>query len=135
MTLLHWSPNLSVGIDFMDNDHKQLMVLINDLHAAIGSKSAAEVVTKKMDKVIDFTQRHFTREEKEMEKNDYHEFEHHKRLHEALIEEIVELRQDYVAGDMEIGSETTDFLENWLISHILESDKHLGGFLEGRSSK
>ncbi len=135
MTLLHWSPNLSVGIDFMDNDHKQLMVLINDLHAAIESKSTAEVVTKRMDKLIDFTQRHFTREEKEMENNDYHEFEQHKRLHEALIEEIVELRQEFVAGDIEIGSETTDFLESWLISHILESDKHLGGFLEGRGSR
>lgn len=135
MTLLHWSPNLSVGIEFMDNDYKQLMVLINDLHDAVGSGSTTEIVTQKMDKVIDFTQRHFIREEKEMEKNNYHWFEHHKRIHEALIEEIVELRQKFVVGDIEIGSETTDFLESWLISHILESDKHLGGFLEGRSSR
>ena len=112
MALLHWSPNLSVGVEFMDNDHKQLMVLINELHDAIGSASAAEIVTEKMDKLIDFAQRHFTREEKEMEKNQYHWFEHHKRIHEALIEEIVELRQEFVAGDIEIGSETTDFMES-----------------------
>ncbi|MFQ6024462.1 MAG: bacteriohemerythrin [Acidiferrobacterales bacterium] len=134
MALLHWSPNLSVGIDFMDDDHKQLIVLINEFHDAVGTGSTKELITEKFDKLIDFAQRHFLREEKAMEENNYHWFEHHKRVHEALIEEIVELRQDFVAGDLDIGLETTNFLESWLISHILESDKHLGGFLEGRSS-
>ena len=46
-------------------------------------------------------------------------------------EEIQELRKNFVAG-MEIGPEITEFLKSWLISHIMESDKHFGGYLEGR---
>jgi hemerythrin-like metal-binding protein len=66
-----------------------------------------------------------------MAREEYPEAEHHAKIHQALTEEIQEFRKEFGAG-MEIGPEITEFIKRWLISHIMESDKHLGGFLEGR---
>jgi len=56
----------------------------------------------------------------------YPEAEHHQGLQEALIEEMRELRGAFEDGG-EIGSEATEYISSWLVSHVRVSDKQLGG--------
>ncbi|MFQ5936353.1 MAG: bacteriohemerythrin [Acidiferrobacterales bacterium] len=132
MAFLQWSPNLSVGIDFMDADHQKLMELLTELHDLVGPGPIQTAAVEKLDELIDFTQQHFRLEERLMEQSGYDGFEEHRQLHEVLLQEIAELRQHLVAGEKSAGPEIMDFLKDWLIRHILESDKQLGGFLQGR---
>lgn len=131
MAFLQWSPDLSVGIDFIDADHQKLMELLTELHDLIGPSRAQSAVVK-LDELIDFTRQHFRLEERLMQESGYAAFEQHRQSHEVLLQEIGELRQHLAGGEKEAGRETMDFLRDWLLGHILESDKDLGGFLERR---
>ena len=130
MSSLHWSPNLSVGVEALDADDRELIDLMNDLDAEIGREAGHDAIMRKLDQLIARTETHFRHEEAMMAEASYPEAEHHARLHEALMGEIWELREIHASGT-DIGPEIADFIKRWLISHIMESDKHLGGYLEG----
>ncbi len=131
MAIVHWSPNLSIGIDEIDAEHMELIDLLNNLFAEISKGSSYDKITHCFDQVVHRTQEHFRHEEAIMARIAYPELSHHRRIHEALIEEIRGFWEELDCG-MEIGPEIPNFFKTWLISHILESDRHLGGFLEGR---
>ncbi|WP_299391618.1 bacteriohemerythrin [Pelagibius sp.] len=128
---IHWSPNLSVGVAAIDGDHRALIDLLNALAAAVAGAGGHGDITLKLDELIARTEAHFRSEEEIMAREHYPEAGHHARVHEALLDEIRQFRSDHLAGT-DIGPEITEFLKRWLISHIIESDKHLGGYLEGR---
>jgi hemerythrin len=130
MAFVQWSLNLSVGIDFMDADHRKLMELLTELHDLVGTGQGQAAMVEKLDELIDFTEQHFRLEERLMEENAYDEFEQHRQLHELLLQEVAELRQHLTVGEKNAGHEVMDFLKDWLMRHILESDKDLGGFLQ-----
>ncbi len=135
MAFLAWSPNLSVGIDFIDADHRQHIALLTELHDLMESGQTRIAAVEKLDELIEFSQQHFGLEERLMKENDYPGSEQHKAVHDALLDEIAELRERLISGDTDMGPELIDSLKDWLIVHILESDKHLGGFLEGRLTR
>ncbi|MDH3714546.1 MAG: bacteriohemerythrin [Gammaproteobacteria bacterium] len=134
MPLMHWSPNLSVGIEFMDTEHEQLMGAINELHEQLSS-GQQERLAATLNELLRQTREHFEHEESIMRKHDYRHFEQHKRLHDALLEELEEFRDRTGKQGKHPGTELSDFLKDWLLEHILESDKHLGGFLEGAGAR
>jgi hemerythrin-like metal-binding protein len=134
MSIAHWSTNLSVGVEELDSDHRELIELLNRLDIEVGRAAHQDEVARLLDELMSRTQAHFRREEELMAQQDYPDAGHHARLHRALIEEMQEFREDMVTG-MEVGPEITDFIKRWLVSHIIESDKHLGGFLEGRKER
>ena len=133
MSVAHWSPNLSVGIEVLDSDHQTLIEVLNRLDAEVGRGAAHDRIAGILDELIADTEAHFRREEEIMAREDYPDAEHHGLIHKALIDEIEEFRQRFAAG-MEIGPEITEFIKRWLIGHIMESDKHLGGYLLGRGA-
>ena len=133
MTIAHWSPNLSVGVEELDSDHQGLIDVLNQLDAEVGRSAGHDSIARILDELISHTEAHFRREEEIMARERYPDAEHHAMVHQALIEEIQEFRKDFDEG-MEIGPEITEFIKGWLVGHIMESDKHLGGYLLGRRS-
>lgn len=133
MTAVRWSPNLSVGSEEIDSEHAKLIDLLNALASEIEAGGGHDAIRERLDSLIAETEQHFRHEEAIMDRESYPELGYHQRIHQALIQEIAEFR-DSLDDGMEIGSEITDFIKNWLISHIMESDKQLGGYLEGRKS-
>ncbi len=130
MPLMHWSPNLSVGVEFMDTEHQQLMQLVNQLHDELTAGREGQVVPA-LEALLRATREHFENEERTMADAGYRHLEQHKRLHDALLDELEEFRDRTADEDWQPGTELSDFLKDWLLEHILESDKHLGGFIEG----
>ena len=121
---------MSVGIDFMDADHQKLVELLNELNNLTKPGVAQSTAVEKLDELIDFAQQHFRLEERLMEENDYDGFEQHRQSHEVLLQDIAELRQHLIGEEATAGLAVMDFLKDWLMGHILESDRELGGFLE-----
>lgn len=134
MSTAHWSPNLSVGVEALDSDHQALIEALNRLDEEVGRAAGHDAISRTLDELISRTETHFRAEENIMAREEYPEAKHHTRVHQALMEEVQAFRQEFEAG-MELGPENTAFLKRWLISHIIESDKHLGGYLEGRAAR
>ena len=135
MAFVNWSPNLSVGIDFMDADHQQSITLLTELQDLVASDQPRTAAIEKLDELIEFSEQHFRLEERLMKENNYREFAQHQAIHKKLLQQTAELRERLASGATDIGPEVMDFLKEWLMRHILESDKHFGGFLEGKLTR
>jgi hemerythrin len=119
-------------VEDLDADHQALIDLLNQLGEAVEGGAGHDAIGPRLDELVTSAESHFRREEEIMAREGYPEAEHHQRLHEALIEEIREFRGSFEGG-AEFGSEITEFIRIWLVSHILESDKQLGGYLRAKT--
>ncbi len=116
---------MSVGIDVIDNDHRKLLNLLNDLKD-INSDSTAKTATigSVLSELIDYTVYHFGREEVMMEACDYPQTEIHKRMHQTFKAQVQatmeEFNKDPDSWDPRVLSL---FLRDWLLEHIMGMDK------------
>ncbi|MFQ5533948.1 MAG: hemerythrin domain-containing protein [Sphingomonadales bacterium] len=68
-------------------------------------------------------------EERMMRARGYPDFDHHKSLHDDLVQQVLAIKEDHQAGKLGVSLELMNFLRKWLTDHILETDKKLAGFL------
>ncbi len=127
--LLRWSDSLSVGIDSIDSQHKNLIGLINELNVQINSGSAKEAVGRTLGKLIDYTGSHFQNEERLFAGHDYPEQTSHKELHSKLVTQVLHFQDQFEKGEKDISLELMEFLKDWLVNHIKKTDKQYSSFL------
>ena len=120
---VEWTDELSVGVEEIDEQHKVLVGLVNEMHDAIHQRHGSEVVIEILDKLADYTRIHFAVEESLMRILNYPDYEDHKEQHEELLGHVVELQDKVRHGKTSIGFELMHFLKVWLTKHIMESDK------------
>jgi hemerythrin len=120
---VEWSNDLSVGVEEIDEQHKVLVGLVNEMHDAIHERHGSEVVRNILSKLADYTRIHFAVEESLMRILNYPGYEEHKVQHEELLRHVVELVEKVDSGKTAIGFELMHFLKVWLTKHIMESDK------------
>lgn len=123
MNLYDWKDSYSVEINSIDDDHKGLFRIINQLFDAMSHGKARSLLDETLHQLIDYTKTHFRREEIYFATTNYPETLEHKLQHEMFIERIVALKKDFENGDKEISIELIKYLSDWLINHILISDK------------
>ena len=134
MAYLEWNDNYSVGIKAMDNHHKKLFDIVNELHTGMSSGNADAALRKVFSELTDYTKYHFTEEENLMSKYDYPELASQKEAHNKLIETLQDLQQqfDERKGEMTIIMKMQDFLRSWLLNHIIGHDKKYGPYLNSK---
>jgi hemerythrin len=132
MAFLDWSPELSVGFEEIDNDHKKLIEMLNALSDAVSEVKGNAEIGQVLDDLLSYTMWHFRHEERLMQTNGYHEFSEHKTQHGDLAEQATGLKKRFEDGDPDAAGETLPFLKSWLANHILGTDKKLGAFLGTR---
>ena len=134
MAYLEWDKNYSVGIKAMDNHHKKLFAIINELHNGMSSGYTDEVLHKILSELTDYTNYHFTEEEKLMSIYDYPELSRHKEEHGKLIETLQELTQQFDErnGELMIIMKMQNFLRGWLTNHIIGLDMKYGPYLNSK---
>jgi hemerythrin-like metal-binding protein len=131
---VEWEDKYSVGIEKIDNQHKQLIEIINRLYYSRGNSPHA-VLGETIQKLIEYTKIHFADEERLMRENNYPDYQAHKKRHEAFIEEVKKFNNEYQKVDddlLEDYSLVTDvlfYLKSWLCGHILVVDKEYSAFL------
>ena len=118
-----WNESYSVGVLAMDNQHKKLFAMINDLHAAIKAKDTREAMGKVLDGLLEYTREHFANEESLMGQCGYPDFKRHKQLHTELVAQVGEINERFRKGEPVISVELFGFLMNWLTNHIQGADK------------
>ena len=126
---IEWSDTLSVGVKEIDDQHKGLINMINELNKAIqggwGKKAREEVISK----LIEYTRVHFTTEESVMSISGYPDVEVHKKQHEDLILMVNDYVKKYEQDPDASSYHLLFFLKRWLTEHIIKSDKRLGDYL------
>ena len=135
MPLMEWSNALSVKVDDIDNQHKRLVDLVNQLHDAMLQGKGREAMGKVLGGLIDYTKTHFAFEERLMTTHSYPASALHKAEHDDLTKKVLDLQSQYLLGKMTITLDVMRFLQDWLSTHIQKVDRQFGIFLNGKGVK
>jgi len=136
MPLIEWSNELSVGIDSIDEQHKKLVNMINALNEAMLTNSSNELLGKIFTGLAAYTQKHFSYEENMFAEYGYSNSEEHKRQHNELIAQVVELKEKFMENPQgTISADLMQFLKRWLTNHIMRTDKEYTEFLLSKGVK
>ena len=131
-----WSDDYSVGIKSVDDQHKKMIGIIKTLHDAIADGKATQILDKTFAELLDYTNYHFTYEEELFKWYGYPESETHKKEHAELRKQLARLKRQMEEGDNFMGEILLlKFLQEWLLTHILGSDKKYAPFLAGKGIK
>jgi hemerythrin len=123
MSLINWSPELSVGVFQLDADHVILIGLINQLYDAMSEGHGQQLTKTILATLQEYTVSHFTREEAMMKAQNYPNLEDHKRHHQKLISQLNEFMARRAVDNTSVTPpEMAQFLQGWLINHIKKAD-------------
>jgi hemerythrin len=127
---IKWNDKLSVGIDIIDEDHKKLLGMINQLQTAAHYQTDDSLIESTLNELVDYTKYHFSREEKLMQKNNYPNFDSHKLQHEAMISQVTKFIDEYRVDQTRTIDNVIMYLKTWLINHINGSDQEYSPFIK-----
>ncbi len=128
--LFSWSDSYNVGIQEVDEQHRVLVSLLNQLHEAIREHRGSATSRDILGRLAEYTRTHFLLEESLMRLTHYPGFEIHKQQHEELIKQVQDLQYKIDNENAAITFELLHFLKGWLTQHINDSDKRFGAFFE-----
>lgn len=136
MPVITWKEEYSVGVRELDQGHKQLIAMINELHYAMQNDSGQKVVTGIIVEMIQYAKDHMTLEESYMQQVSYLGLLQHHREHKNFIDKANDLKLRSEGGEFVLSFEVLQFLSDWLKEHILETDmKYVPLFKEQGLSK
>ncbi|MGQ9630149.1 MAG: bacteriohemerythrin [bacterium] len=129
---IQWTEDLSVGVDEIDNQHKELFNRINKLLDACNQGEGRNVVAEVIKFLEDYVIIHFGTEEEYMTKHGYLNYLSHKAQHTGFIKDFSALKKQFEAGGATLGLvvRTNHTVVDWIIKHISKTDKALGAFLK-----
>lgn len=130
MPILSWSDSYSVGVEEIDEEHKELISLINKAEAAVNMRGDDKTIAKVASDMAFYALTHFSNEEVLMLSNDYPDFEEHREQHKEFSDKAKLLEKSLAGGADDFKSQDVfQYLSQWLIDHIMVSDKKLGAYL------
>jgi hemerythrin len=130
---IRWRNSFSCNIKEIDAQHKRMFEISSKLNVLepICSKIDFQVeILEVIRELKDYSIYHFNYEEKLLQRFDYKGFEEHHREHEAFIEKVLEFEKDNLRLNRpELLRNIIDFLNGWVIGHILKSDMKYKDYL------
>lgn len=131
MVIAQWSDELATGMTKVDDQHKELIRMVNEFHDALSKGKGKEAVGKTINFLSDYVVDHFKNEEKLMLDHNFPGYVIHKSQHEQFLKEFSDLVKEVNAAT------ATSFLAirvqravvQWLINHIMNVDKQMAKFI------
>lgn len=134
MSLITWRSQYAVDVDRIDDQHQQLVALLNDFHDAMRDGRGDEKVVEVLAELEEYTKFHF-QDEAELATDcgfsrDCRQcHKAHQDAHAAFTNRVETLREQYENGDTTVPMKTLRFLRQWTTEHITEMDQQLGRYI------
>lgn len=135
MSLFNWNSSYSVKIPSIDQQHKKLVDLINELHDSMKSGKGSEAMGGILLDLINYTKTHFKFEEDMLKRNGYEKLGDQQRAHAMFVSKIEDTKRDLDSGKPVFSMKMMNFLKDWLKSHILKTDMEYSEFLVSKGEK
>jgi hemerythrin-like metal-binding protein len=113
-----WSPDYSVNIKAIDDQHQDLVNILNRLFVAVSKREGEKAIAGILDALMSYTQTHFALEERLMRLAKYKDIEPHMEEHKKLLEQLDRLCKKHLIEEKAIYFEMLSFLKTWLKEHI-----------------
>ncbi|MFQ5646832.1 MAG: bacteriohemerythrin [bacterium] len=117
-----WLDEYSVKVKTLDEDHQKLAALINKMYQTLDTEKDNASLGEIFNESFYYTEHHFSKEEKLMEKYYYPFLPEHKKQHDKFLKNLTRLHSDYIDNKFIIRLDTLLFLTKWWTEHVMEHD-------------
>lgn len=131
--LFVWDEQCNVGIAEIDQDHKGLVDLINDLYEAMQDGSGGALLLPIFSALKHYTETHFAKEERYMVECDAPDQTNHFQEHKLMVAKLADLESRHRSGEAAISLQTLTFLRDWLKNHICVVDQAMASKLREKT--
>jgi len=125
--LVTWSATYSVGIKLIDDQHKELFKLVNDMYNHVNNDDEEEeraYFQGVIRQVVDYVKTQFATEEIIMKKTKFQGYAEHKKVHDSFILSVLDIIKKFDEGKRVPLMALTHFIKDWILTHIAIMDKH-----------
>lgn len=131
---LEWGEALITGVPEIDEQHMILVHTLNEAAERLGRECSAEILGQITQDLLGYALYHFDTEEELMQQSGYSEQDAamqalHLEQHRNFSSKVVAIREDLKAGILIAPDDLIGFLNQWLVDHIMNTDKKLAAFL------
>jgi hemerythrin len=125
-----WSDSYSTGVSLIDEQHKGLLDLINDLFNHVSGDEAKERVyfNEVIEQAVQYVKFHFATEEKYMTSIGFMGYPEHKKAHDQFVLTVIKTIKDFERGNALTLENFANFLKDWVLSHIAVMDMQYSKF-------
>lgn len=131
MVLLEWSDDIRLGVPSIDAEHRHLLELTNDFLTAARGEALMPQLAAILGELIEHSRAHFLAEERLLDQCGYPQLAAHKAEHARLLMEAQQLHARFSLPEesFRLTMETAQYLQHWLLDHIINNDKPFRSFL------
>lgn len=136
---IQWSEQLATGIAEIDRQHRFLIDAINDANHKLRAFPDLKLIEQITKDLLGYAIYHFETEEDLMLDHGYTEesvadAELHKKQHREFSAQVIAVRDTLRAGNPISIEELLDFLNSWLVNHIMNTDQRLAAFIRQKQN-
>ena len=136
MEIVVWEEKYNTGIKLIDEQHRELAGLINELYRACRAGEEVGVAFKAaMSRMVEYVHHHYATEQKFMLKIKYPGYNEHLKEHDVLVKDILGSAKDFNQGKRFVPHHFVRTLRDWLLSHIAVSDKQYAAYFVDQLKK
>lgn len=135
MALIQWNSSFSVNVKELDDQHQQLIKLLNELNDAMQVGKGKDVLDKIITGLIGYIRTHFATEERYFERFGYPDSQSHIAEHREFEEKVAEFKKRYDEGRLGLSIQLMKFLSSWVVDHIKNKDKGYAQFFNDKDLK
>lgn len=135
MSLIQWHESFSVNVVEIDQQHKQLIKMFNQLADAIQEKKENDILVKTLDDLINYAEQHFKTEETYFAQFDYPDEESHKEEHLTFVLKVLGYKDKLKKAEKSLSIEVLYFMWDWFKNHIKVTDMKYSQFFNDHGLK
>lgn len=131
---LKWVDSLSVGVELIDTQHKQMISFVNELIDSMREGKAEKEVDRAVEFLEDYANKHFAAEEELMAKLAYPAMQSHLRQHESFRKDLGIVKRELESGVPPgmLLMRVRKSLADWFADHINDVDRSMARFVRAR---
>jgi hemerythrin len=129
-----WHPQLSVAVAALDAQHRHIFQRLALARQDLLDEQPRAALSATLDDLIDCIRLHFAGEELLMASFGHADFFAHQLEHQRLSRILFEFQEQFAGGGESLVLPLLDFVEGWLVRHILESDRLYSAFFAERGA-
>ncbi|RLD67450.1 MAG: hemerythrin [Bacteroidetes bacterium] len=118
-----WNEKYNTGIKEIDDQHKKLVNILNELYESFIDRTTNEKLKKVVQEMAAYTEYHFGVEEKYFKEFNYEGANEHIIEHQTFVHKVKIFKEDMEEGKVSVTFQLMNFLRSWLIEHINGTDR------------
>jgi len=120
---IEWRNHYSVGNDQLDEHHKVILSIVNELFAMLEDDADPSAIENVLGRLADYAKWHFRREEELMEQCQFPGLAGHKKAHARFVEDLDAFRFQNLTPKGLSAGDLLRYLKLWWLDHICKVDR------------